>query len=215
MAIVYIHLKKTDRSIFYVGIGTEEKRAYCKYQRRPIWDRIVKKYGYIVEIVCRDITWDAACKIEQFLIKQYGRIDNETGILANMTDGGDGTLGQLASKETREKQRKAKTGSRLRLGAILSQETKDKISKSLSGRKIPREIVEKAIVSRKAGNHLPPMLGKKQTEEGKRKISESLRGKPSRNKGKVQTEAQREVKRQTSLQMWAKRKNNKQISNRL
>ena len=102
MAIVYRHRRLDTNEIFYIGIGKEEKRAFSKYKRNVHWINIVKKAGYQVEIISRDLTWEDACELEIFLIKLYGRKDLGLGNLVNMTDGGDGCLGNIHSEETRK-----------------------------------------------------------------------------------------------------------------
>ena len=103
MPIVYQHLRKDTREVFYIGIGKDEKRAFDKYKRSNFWYNIVHKYQYIVDILCRNVSWEEACKIERFLISFYGRVDNKTGILVNHTDGGEGVLGYKHSEETKTK----------------------------------------------------------------------------------------------------------------
>lgn len=106
MAIVYLHRKAdiedTFKSVFYVGIGISEKRAYSKLNRSKYWTNIVKKHNYIIEIVESNITWKEACFKEIELIAFYGRRDLGLGNLCNLTNGGDGGLGMICS-ETRRK----------------------------------------------------------------------------------------------------------------
>jgi len=95
---VYLHRKKTDDSIFYVGISSYNKdgsyyRANRKHNRSKLWNNIVNKYGYYIEIYKENITWEDACFYEKELIKKYGRIDNGSGTLSNHTIGGDGSVG--------------------------------------------------------------------------------------------------------------------------
>lgn len=92
MAYVYIHLRKDKNEIFYVGIGKIKnyKRAYHKKIRNDIWKNIVNKTQYDIQIIYDNISWEEACNKEIELIKLYGRIDLNTGTLANMTNGGDG-----------------------------------------------------------------------------------------------------------------------------
>lgn len=92
MAILYQH-KKPCGEIFYIGIGTNNKRPYSKSGRNKHWKNTVNKYGYNVEILYENLTWEEACKLEIALIKTYGRKDMNTGNLVNMTDGGEGTVG--------------------------------------------------------------------------------------------------------------------------
>ena len=56
MAVVYLHRKPIDGSIFYVGIGNKEKRANHFYGRNAHWNNTYKKYGVGVEIVAIGLT---------------------------------------------------------------------------------------------------------------------------------------------------------------
>lgn len=47
---VYLHRRATDGRVFYVGKGVST-RAWRKDKRNQHWKNIVKKHGYIVEIV--------------------------------------------------------------------------------------------------------------------------------------------------------------------
>lgn len=104
MAIVYIHRKPIDGSIFYVGIGNNKKRAYHCTGRNAHWTNTYKKYGRDVEIVASDTSREDASELEQFLIQEIG-IDN----LCNKTLGGDG-FKSTHTKETRLKMSEAQKG---------------------------------------------------------------------------------------------------------
>ena len=97
MAIVYKHLKP-DGEIFYIGIGVVEKRAFSKHGRNNHWHNTIKKHGYSVEIICDDVDYNTAKKIEKYLIRYYGRKDLGLGSLVNFTDGGEGAL-NVSQKE--------------------------------------------------------------------------------------------------------------------
>jgi hypothetical protein len=103
MAVVYIHKRKDTGDVFYVGIGRSERRAYVIQHRSEWWKRIVKKYGYIVEILLSDISWDEACVKEKELINFHGRANLGNGTLCNLTDGGEGTINVIVSDKTRQK----------------------------------------------------------------------------------------------------------------
>ena len=103
---IYVHRKKTDNSIFYVGIGNKY-RPKSKL-RSSLWERVANKYGYKVEILMTGLSIDKAIMLEIDLIKQYGRINNKTGVLANLTDGGEGQVNRFVSKKTRNKISKTK-----------------------------------------------------------------------------------------------------------
>jgi hypothetical protein len=114
MAIVYRHRRLDDNSIFYIGIGVDEKRAFQLRSRNQLWKNIVLKTDYKVEIIAENIDYDKAKELEIFLISIYGRRDLKNGILCNMTGGGDGNTN-------------------------MSDELKNKISNSLKGIKQSEE----------------------------------------------------------------------------
>lgn len=99
MALVYKHIRLDTNQIFYIGVGKTDKRPYSKVYRNKHWHNVVIKAGYFVEIILNDLTWDEALQKERELIKEYGRLDNKTGILVNMTDGGDGVNGYKHTEE--------------------------------------------------------------------------------------------------------------------
>jgi len=127
---VYTHTRLDTNEIFYVGIGSQDnyKRASSTYQRTYYWNNIVKKCGWKVEIVFDKLEWNEACLKEKELILKYGRIDLGTGLLVNLTDGGEGNFGRKASKETKAKMSKTRTGKKA------TSETKKKLSIIAKGR---------------------------------------------------------------------------------
>jgi len=93
MAIVYRHIRLDKNEPFYIGIGKNSNRAFIEHSRNDYWNAIVSKTKYEVQILFDDLSWEEACVKEKEFIKLYGRKNNNTGILSNMTDGGEGTLG--------------------------------------------------------------------------------------------------------------------------
>ena len=89
---VYIHKKKTTGEVFYVGKG-KNWRATNKTQRNKFWKRVVRKHGFVVEIVEKNIQEWYAHELEISLIAYYGRRDQGRGTLVNLTDGGEGSEG--------------------------------------------------------------------------------------------------------------------------
>ena len=150
---LYFHINPLKNHIFYVGIG-EEARAKAKFSRNKFWYRTVKKYGYIIDISHKNLSWEEACRLEKLYIKKIGRRDLGLGTLVNLTDGGEGRINIVVSEETRKKMSKAKKGFCLspesiqkmiesRKGFKFSDATKEKMSKVAKGRIISEEQKEK------------------------------------------------------------------------
>jgi hypothetical protein len=102
MAVVYKHTRMDSGLPFYIGIGKTIARAYSKNDRSQLWFNYVKKYGYNVEIIHSNISWEQSCELEKKYIKQYGRLSDKTGILVNLTDGGDGICGYKHTEKTKK-----------------------------------------------------------------------------------------------------------------
>ena len=99
---LYMHTRKTDGRIFYIGIGSK-KRSKSKSRRNKHWRNTVNKYGYNITILLDGLTWKKACNLEIKMIAFYGRKDKVGGCLVNKTDGGEGAKGIVISEETKEK----------------------------------------------------------------------------------------------------------------
>ena len=83
MYYTYAYLRE-DKTPYYIGKG-KNKRAYSKRDRvvpLPPKDRIL--------ILKQNLTEEEAFKHEIYMIAIFGRKDLGTGILRNLTDGGDG-----------------------------------------------------------------------------------------------------------------------------
>jgi hypothetical protein len=101
MPYVYRHIRLDKNEPFYIGIGSDTyyKRANNKTRRNKIWKDIVSKSNYEVEILFDNLTWEEACEKEKEFILLYGRKDIGTGILSNLTDGGEGILGNKRTQD--------------------------------------------------------------------------------------------------------------------
>lgn len=141
---VYRHRRLDTNKIFYIGIGNG-KRPYSTKYRNKYWNNIISKTKYKIEIISENLSWQDACELEILLISEYGRLDNNTGILCNMTNGGEGNYGLILSNESKEKIRQFNLGKiiseeekhRLRtmnIGRVKPIEERIKLSKSLTGR---------------------------------------------------------------------------------
>jgi len=141
---VYLHIRLDKNEPFYVGIGNKKNYARA-YQTKPdrrnqIWSKIFSKTEIKIEIILDNLTKSQASEKEKEFIKLYGRKDLGTGILCNMTDGGDGVWNCKRSEETKEKIRQSKLGDKNPMfGKSPSKETILKRSKSLTGKKHSEE----------------------------------------------------------------------------
>lgn len=145
---------------FYFGIGNTDSdfyRANAKSKRSALWSNIAKKHWYKVEIFESKIPLEKAIELEMLLISVYGKIITGTGILANITDGGEGVIGYVYTDEMRKEVSARKKGNKNCLGLTHSDETKEKLRIANTG----------------SNNH---RFGKRMSEEQKEKIRTSMSG---------------------------------------
>lgn len=137
---VYAFLRSKDSktgpkySPYYIGKGNGN-RAYTR-ARRNVLAPLDK--GCIV-FIQEGLTEREALGLEMYCIKTHGRVDNGTGILRNLTDGGEGVCGFRFSSETRRR------FSEFRKGKKLSNETKNKISAANKGKTLGRKVSEETL----------------------------------------------------------------------
>lgn len=137
---VYAYIRR-DGTPYYIGKGMG-RRAWTKGKKEAI-----KAPDSMNIIICSsNLTEIGAFAIERRLIRWYGRKDIGTGILRNMTDGGEGCSGRPCLEKTKQKISCFNKGKRL------SDETKQKMSFSRKGKE-------------------SPMKGRKHSDDTKRKIS--------------------------------------------
>lgn len=108
---LYRHIRLDKLEPFYIGIGTKTRLdlKYNKYsrsqekRRNQIWNNIVSKTEYKVEIMLESDDYNFIKQKEQYFINLYGRKDKRTGLLSNLTNGGEGENGRICTKELSEK----------------------------------------------------------------------------------------------------------------
>jgi len=159
---VYAYLRK-DGTPYYIGKGSGD-RAWAKHK----YIGVPKNKSQIV-ILEYNLTEIGALALERRMIAWYGRKDTCTGILRNMTEGGDGVLGHKHSEETKRKIAESRKGHPTNLGRKMSESQKEKIRQANTGKIMPAQFGQK-ISAAKKGNP-----GKPRSEATRAKMIASQR----------------------------------------
>lgn len=176
MAYVYRHIRLDKNEPFYIGIGSDENynRAKTSTRRNKHWINI-SKFGFEVDILFDNLTWDEACEKEKEFIALYGRSDLGIGVLCNLTNGGDGVLGRVFKHSEASKLKMSKTRKGVRQ-YVASLETRQKMSDNAKKRGISKEHMEKMLEGKRKVGWQGHRKGIKHTEESIKKISEGKKG---------------------------------------
>ena len=132
----YAYLRE-DGTPYYIGKG-KGFRLYVKKRIVPLpsRDRII--------YLKKNITEHEAIKHEIYMIAVYGRKDNGTGILRNLTDGGEGTSGKIMSEEQKKSHSLRMSGANHPFyGKTASKSHRENISNALFGKKKTKDHIEK------------------------------------------------------------------------
>ena len=162
----YAYLRE-DRTPYYIGKGKGNRIYEKRKSIKPPKDK--SRIIYLKQ----NLTEEEAFKHEIYMIDVFGRKDLGTGILYNMTNGGDGSSGCIPSEETRRKMSEAGKG------RIFSKEHRRKIGESNKHRIVSAETRRKISDAHKGENN--HNYGKTLSEETKRKQSEVKIGKNNPN----------------------------------
>jgi hypothetical protein len=187
---VYAYLR-IDGTPYYVGIASQYRRPLSKQRSVPAPPDIRR-----IRVFRSGLTWEQACTWEQRYIRRYGRKGNGTGILRNLTDGGDGALGNVPSAEVRAMAAERRRGqkhtpealakiSAASKGRVVTAETRAKMAEKARGRthtaearvKIGAAHKGKVIPAEQRARHSAMLKGRKLTPEHCAKISAAQKGK--------------------------------------
>ena len=157
---VYQYLREKDSKTasagtpYYIGKG----KGYRAYDKHTV---TIPKDKSRIEIIAHKLFENEAHLLERKLISYYGRKDLGTGILINLTNGGDGPSGYKHTNEAKQKIAVAQKGKKKK---PFSKEHRDKIGAKSKGRKFSEEAIQK-------------MKNKVMSDTAKQKIAEFQKAK--------------------------------------
>lgn len=178
---IYIHTNKTNGKV-YIGQTSQDVNQRWRngkgYINNTLFYRAIEKYGwdgFEHEIIYTGLTKDEANEKEIEMIAFYGSNNPDKGY--NLTTGGDGTNGYHLTEKQRNKISETQTGRKL------TEEWKEHIGDAVRGEKHPfygktlsdehRKHLSEAHMGQVSAKG---MLGKKHSEETKKKMSDVRMG---------------------------------------
>jgi len=118
---VYLLIDPRNDMPFYIGKGKNRRYAdhfksnslkSNSYKNNKIKKIIKMNMEVKIDFIYTNLNEEEAFEKEKLLIQKYGRLDKKTGILTNLTDGGDGVVGRIFTKEEKLKISKRVSGKR-------------------------------------------------------------------------------------------------------
>jgi hypothetical protein len=199
---------------FYVGKGQNHRYKKHRKEAKILMtdpgrklQRIViihklwkKKLDFEIDIVFDNLTEQEAFELEAMAIEAYGRIDLGTGILTNLTNGGEGASGLIQSEEKKNKLSKKAIGNKRWVGRKHSEEAKIKIGLANSGKN--HYMFGKHCTEEQRRINSNSHKGKKLSEITKKRISEAKTGKISKLKGIPRTKEDKQKIKQGLLKFY-------------
>lgn len=169
MGIIYCAINSVNgkayigKSVYGLAKRRSNHESACDRGVKYHLYRAMRKYGKHVFSwrVLDEAPDDELAELEMVYIDMFGTYRDGY----NMTMGGEGTVGFIPTAETREKMSAARMGNQHGLGVKMTEENKRKLAERMKGNAYTVGMA-------------PPNKGKPRSEEVKRKISESLKGRP-------------------------------------
>lgn len=172
---VYAYLREHDSRTakagtpYYIGKGCK-KRAWDKHH-----GNIKVPPPNCIQIIKTDLDRYEANDWEIRLIRYYGRKNTGSGILINLTSGGEGTSKVVRTEEYKQKMRASKKGKTPWNKGLKGAQTP--WNKGKKGAQVSWNKGLKGEASHRYGKE-PANKGKKASEETRRKMSIALKGRP-------------------------------------